>query len=163
MSTVGSVIMISPDTLNQIVDILDRIATGIETLVMIFSPVDTPTAILVIHSSKGATIDMTQSTLKSMPGTGVLTFQVFDNSTPPQDITTRCTFTATSDGPAVVFGAVSGATVPVTYSAGSANVAFTATDSGGDTIVPLNLVATITVPVAGTITVTDSNPATKIA
>jgi hypothetical protein len=120
------------------------------------------TAKLTVISARGA-IDMAQSTLKSTPGTDTITFQVFDNSNPPVDITARCTFTAVSDGPAVVLGAVAGSTVPATYTPGTANVAITATDSGGDTIQPLTLAATITAPAAGTITVTASNPATTIA
>jgi hypothetical protein len=123
-----------------------------------------PTAAITVISAAGE-IDIMQSTYKSVPGADTFTFQVFDNSTPPADITARCTFTATSDGPAVAFGPVSGATVPVTNTPGTANLTISAVDSGGEKIPSLVLAATIAAPAptAGAITVTASNPLSVIA
>ena len=104
-----------------------------------------------------------QTTLKSLPGTDTLTFQTFDNSTPPVDITSRCSYAVSSDGPAVAVGTVTPNSAEVTYSAGTANITISTTDSGGDKIPDVVLAATIAAPAAGTTTVTAANPSTTIS
>jgi hypothetical protein len=114
---------------------------------------------------------MAQSSLKSIPGSDVLTFQTFDNSNPPVDITSRCTYAVTSDNPAVVAisPATSGpslalppASIAVTYAPGSSNLKIVTTDSGGDTIPDVNL-ACLIAALQGVTTVKASNTATVIA
>lgn len=106
---------------------------------------------------------MPQTSLKSLPGTDTLTFQTFDSSTPPVDITSRCTYTVASDGPAVAVGSTSGSTASVSYTAGTANLTITTRDSGGDTIPDVVLACTISAsPVGATTTVSAANPNTSI-
>jgi hypothetical protein len=106
---------------------------------------------------------MPQTALKSLPGTDTLSFQTFDSSTPPVDITSRCTYSVTSDGPAVAVGAVTGNTAAVTYTPGTANLTITTSDSGGDKIADVVLACTIAAVTAATTTVTAANPATTIS
>lgn len=106
---------------------------------------------------------MAQTSLKSLPGTDTLTFQTFDSSTPPVDITTRCSYSVTSDGAAVAVGGVTGNTAAVTYTPGTANLTITTSDSGGDKIADVALACTIASPTIGTTTVTASNSATVIS
>ena len=108
-------------------------------------------------------INMPQTALKSLPGTDTLTFQTFDNSNPPVDITSRCSYTAVSDGPAVLPATVTGNSVSVTYAAGTANLTITTSDSGGDKIPDVVLACTIAAPAAGITTVTAANPNTTIS
>jgi len=107
---------------------------------------------------------MPQTSLKSVPGTDTLTFQTFDSSTPPVDITSRCTYTVSSDGPAVAVGTTSGSSSSVTYSAGNASLTISTRDSGGDKIPDVVLACTIAAAVVGaTTTVTAANPSTTIS
>ena len=105
---------------------------------------------------------MPQTSLKSLPGTDTLTFQTFDSSTPPVDITSRCTYSVTSDGPAVAIGATTINAVAVTYAPGTANLTITTSDSGGDKIPDVVLACTIAAPAVGATTVTAASPNTVI-
>jgi len=107
---------------------------------------------------------MAQTSLKSIPGTDTLTFQTFDSSTPPVDITSRCTYTVSSDGPAVAVGSTSGSSCTVTYTLGTANLTISTRDSGGDKIPDVTLACTIAGAVVGATTmVSAANPATTIS
>lgn len=125
------------------------------------------TAITQVFATTGE-INMPQTQLKSLPGTDTLTFQTFDSSTPPVDITSRCTYSVVSDGAPVSVGTITANSVGVTYASGTTNLTITTTDSGGDTIPPVVLACTIgdvtpPPPVAATTTVTASNPSTSIS
>ena len=85
-----------------------------------------------------------QTTLQAQPGTDTLTFTTVDVN--GADITSRCTYTVTSDGPAVSVGSLSSNTASVSYSSGTANVTIKTADSGGDTIPDVVLAATIASP-----------------
>jgi len=146
-------------------DILEEIREQTEILNMLAEILVPRTASTCVFSETGE-INMAQTTLKSVVGNDVLSFQTMDNSAPPVDITGRCVYTVTSDGPAVAVGTVAANTAPVTYVAGTANITIKTTDSGGDTIPDVVLAATISPalpPPAGTTTVSAQNPATKIA
>ena len=105
---------------------------------------------------------MAQTTLKAFPGSDVLTFSTFDTSVPPADITSRCTYVVTSDGAAVVVGAVTANSVAVTYAVGGANLSVATTDSGGDAI-PVDTLAVTIVPEPGVTTISAKNASTVIA
>lgn len=106
---------------------------------------------------------MAQTTLKSLPGTDTLTFNTLDSNTPPQDITSRCSYTVTSDGPAVTVASITGNSASVSYTPGSANLTIATSDSGGDKIPDVVLACTIAAPAVGATTVSASNSATTIS
>jgi len=152
-----------PSEIEEIRHELRRLACRVEQIFRILTSHPRGRASTIIFSDTGA-INMPQTSLKSIPGTDTLTFQTFDSSTPPVDITSRCTYTVASDGPAVAVGSTSGSSSSVTYSLGTANLTISTRDSGGDTIPDVVLACSITAPVVGaTTTVTAANPSTSIS
>lgn len=143
---------------------LHRIEHWLEQIIRLLTAHPPATAITRIFTESGA-INMPQTSLKSFPGSDTLSFQTFDSSTPPVDITSRCRYSVTSDGPAVSVGPVSGSSVSVSYSEGSANLTITTSDPNGDTIPAVVLAAVISPApvVSATTTVTASNPNTTIS
>lgn len=125
------------------------------------------TATITVESQIGE-IDMPQTLLSAPPGTDVLTFKVTDINN--NDITSRCTFSASSDNPAVVAaGTVSTNTVPTVYGTGTANLTISAVDSGGSPVTTLVLPCVISTvppppppPGPSSISVTAANPTTVI-
>jgi len=151
------------DELSEIRHELRRIASRLEHVLRILTCHPPAIASTRVFSNTGA-INMPQTSLKSVPGTDTLTFQTFDSSTPPVDITSRCTYTVSSDGPAVAVGTTSGSSSSVTYTVGTANLTISTRDSGGDKIPDVVLACIITATtVAATTTVIAANPSTTIS
>lgn len=107
---------------------------------------------------------MAQTTYKSQSGTSTLTFKTVDVN--GVDITSRCSYTVTSDGAAMAPGTVSGNTVPVVKTPGAANLTIKTTDSSGDTVPDVVLACTVIAPppppLTAQTTVSDSDPTATI-